>query len=150
MKRTILLCAVTVGILLAPSLFATSPDSDVEDSIPELRDTKDCQEWRVQGSLDAARYHKTGGWFWGGLAAGFLTPAFPVAPIIVVVGASASRPTPAALHAPDEAEEDTACYLSGYQTRARKKSVNAVVGGGLLGAGASFLVLAAAFVHLFF
>ena len=102
-----------------------------------LAEPMDCNESRAQGELDASMQHKTGGWFFGGVGSGMLLGLIGTG--IITLAAGGSNPNPVIY--PDEDDVSVTCYVTGYQDKARKKSMWAAAGGGLVGTAVAVLVV---------
>ena len=88
------------------------------------------EEAYTQGQLDARKYFRARGAFWGTFGATFVTaPAFGVGGIATGAAVAASPPKTANLIVPDRQLLQNASYVEGYRKQAQRRKLGSAAGG---------------------
>lgn len=117
----------TIAIVVLLSLPFAVNAQVVTDSRAQVEATASCQESYVRGEIEANIRHSSAGWFAGGIGSGVLLGLIGTGIVTAVAYGSNPRPS----YVPQE--YDSACYISGYSSKAKSKNSWNAFGGGLIG-----------------
>lgn len=116
----VLIAYVPSYVIGAPLLLVPEEEQKSDDS---------CLRSQLHGRMDASTKHNSGNWFVGGFFSGMLLGLIGTG--VTVAISAGSSPTPEM--APEDPDIELACYIDGYESKARSKNMLSAGIGGFVG-----------------